>query len=160
MNKTKNKQNKLEKPFYHVDNRKKDPKKGPKSKKTQNRVLSGRKSSKISKIDGSFAEYIDEDYLDWIRTSVGCLICGRVSIPHHVKSRKSHGRLDIPTERNGNLIGGVVALCNDIHHISSAEYGIHRLGNDSFEKMFKVNLQEEAVKLYERYKKEILNAKQ
>ena len=153
MNKTKNKQNKLEKPFYHVDNRKK-AKKQPKNAKKD------RKSSKISKIDGSFAEYTDEDYLDWIRTSVGCLICGRVSIPHHVKSRKSHGRLDIPTERNGNLIGGVVALCNDIHHINSAEYGIHRLGNDSFEKMFNVNLQEEAVKLYERYKKEILNAKQ
>ena len=147
MNKTKNKQNKLEKPFYHVDNRKK-VKKEPKSAKKE------RKSSKISKIDGSFAGYTDEDYLDWIRTSVGCLICGRVSIPHHVKSRKSHGRLDIPTERNGNLIGGVVALCNDIHHISSAEYGIHRLGNDSFEKMFKVNLQEEAIKVYERYKKE------
>ena len=148
MNKTKNKQNKLEKPFYHVDNRKKT-KKEPKNAKKE------RKSSKISKIDGSFAEYTDEDYLDWIRTSVGCLICGRVSIPHHVKSRKSHGRLDIPTERNGSLIGGVVALCNDIHHINSAKYGIHRLGNDSFEKMFKVNLQEEAIKLYERYKKEV-----
>ena len=142
------KANKLEKNFYHVDNRQKK-KKEPKSAKKE------RKSSKISKIDGSFAEYTDEDYLDWIRTSVGCLICGRVSIPHHVKSRKSHGRLDIPTERNGSLIGGVVALCNDIHHINSAKYGIHRLGNDSFEKMFKVNLQEEAIKLYERYKKEV-----
>jgi len=146
------KKNKLEKPFFHTDNRKKT-KKEPKQAKID------RKSSKISKIDGSFAKYVDEDYLDWVRKFAKCLICERNSIPHHIKSRKSHGRSDIPVEKNGRLIGGVVALCNDIHHISSAKYGIHRLGDASFEKMFDVNLQEEAVLLYERYKKEVEDAK-
>lgn len=147
MKKSKSKQNKLEKPFYHVDNRKK-AKKQPKTKEKERFCI------EYSKIDGSISKYIDEDYLDWIRSSVGCLICGRVSIPHHLTGRRV-ARLDVPVKKDsGEVWGGVVALCNDRHHINDSPVGVHRLGKESFQGMFGINLQDEAVKLYEKYLKE------
>ncbi len=97
-----------------------------------------------SKIDGSIYEYIDEDKLDYIRQLPCCVSgCNNQSIPHHIQGKKLGRRDDL-----------TINICNEIHHINSAKYGIHRMGKISWQKKFNIDIVDHAKKIHEEYLKE------
>lgn len=61
----------------------------------------------------------ERDHVELIR-SLGCLICGRPAIAHHV--------MHMPGKRKRRDDRFVVPLCNDVHHLS--EVGVHGLGSE------------------------------
>lgn len=131
MSKVKNKANKLEKNFFHVDNRKSD-KKNTKTKKNRS------------------DDVIDEEYLDYVRNLTCCVKnCTGNAVPHHLIGRN--------LGRNDHL---VINLCGFHHNLGGINEAIHQMGKESWQKKFKIDIQEGAIKLYERYKKEVSSAKQ
>ena len=130
MSKVKPKGAKLDKNFFHTDNR---------------------KERKVEKK----AEYIDEDFLDFVRGKL-CLVtgCKGLSIPHHIV-RKKLGHYDIPVIKNGEYIkGGVVNLCAFHHNLGGIDTSTHQMGDSAFQEKFKVDFNKIAVELWKEYNKE------
>lgn len=120
---TKQKKNKLEKNFYHIDNRKEDK--------------VNIKTKKVRK-----DEVIDEDYLDFIRNQGCCVKACKYSnvkvFSHHIVSRHL-GRRDDKT----------VPLCGFHHNLSKD--AIHIMGKISWQEKFEVDIEELALRLRKEY---------
>lgn len=90
----------------------------------------------------------DSQYLKFV-ASLGCMICRKPAIAHH-------------TETGGIGVKGsdysCINLC-DNHHVSG-QYAVHRIGVESFEEHFNIDIKDQQIQLLRQYLRCLGNSNQ